>query len=240
MAPSAAPELVVLCGLQASGKTTFYRRHFAATHEHVSKDLMPHNRRKDARQRELLAGALRHGRSVVVDNTNPTPADRVPLIAIARAYGATVTGYVFITAVQQAIERNDTRVGRKVPVRGILATANRFSAPTPAEGYSRLFTVRLADNDFIIEQACPNGRPATGFPSDQAGMGIGRAINRKVRPMTEHKGEEFKGRAKEAAGDLTGDKDLKREGKVDKGSAKTKDKVGDAADKVKDAVNPKR
>jgi uncharacterized protein YjbJ (UPF0337 family) len=55
--------------------------------------------------------------------------------------------------------------------------------------------------------------------------------------MTEHKGEEFKGRAKEAAGDLTGDKDLEREGKVDQGSAKIKDKVGDAADKVKDAVH---
>ena len=58
--------------------------------------------------------------------------------------------------------------------------------------------------------------------------------------MTEHKGEEFKGRVKEAAGDLTGDKDLQREGKVDQGSAKVKDKVGDAADKVKDAVNPDR
>ena len=58
--------------------------------------------------------------------------------------------------------------------------------------------------------------------------------------MTEHKGEELKGRAKEAAGDLTGNKDMQREGKVDQGSAKTKDKVGDAADKIKDAVNPNR
>ena len=58
--------------------------------------------------------------------------------------------------------------------------------------------------------------------------------------MSEHKGEELKGRAKEAGGALTGDKDLKREGKVDQGSAKVKDKVGDAADKVKDVVNPDR
>ena len=58
--------------------------------------------------------------------------------------------------------------------------------------------------------------------------------------MTEHKGEELKGRLKEAGGDLTGDKDLKREGKVDQGSAKVKDKVGDAADNIKDAINPKR
>jgi uncharacterized protein YjbJ (UPF0337 family) len=50
--------------------------------------------------------------------------------------------------------------------------------------------------------------------------------------------DEAKGRAKEAAGDLTGDDDLKREGKVDRATGSVKDKVGDAADKVKDAVNP--
>jgi uncharacterized protein YjbJ (UPF0337 family) len=48
--------------------------------------------------------------------------------------------------------------------------------------------------------------------------------------------EDFKGRAKEAAGDLTDDDDLKREGKVDRAAAKVKDTAGDAVDKVKDAV----
>jgi uncharacterized protein YjbJ (UPF0337 family) len=56
----------------------------------------------------------------------------------------------------------------------------------------------------------------------------------------EHKGEEMKGRIKEGVGDVTGDKDLKREGKVDQGSARTKEKVGDAADSIKDAVSGKR
>jgi uncharacterized protein YjbJ (UPF0337 family) len=46
-----------------------------------------------------------------------------------------------------------------------------------------------------------------------------------------------KGNIKEAAGDLTGDKDLQREGKVDQASGSIKDKVGDAADKVKDALH---
>jgi uncharacterized protein YjbJ (UPF0337 family) len=61
------------------------------------------------------------------------------------------------------------------------------------------------------------------------------ADNQGVRNMTNHKGEELKGRAKQAGGDLTGDKDLKREGKVDEGSAKAKDKVGEVADKIKGA-----
>jgi uncharacterized protein YjbJ (UPF0337 family) len=48
--------------------------------------------------------------------------------------------------------------------------------------------------------------------------------------------DETKGRVKQAAGDLTDDKDLKREGKIDRASGDVKEKVGDAADKVKDTV----
>jgi uncharacterized protein YjbJ (UPF0337 family) len=49
-----------------------------------------------------------------------------------------------------------------------------------------------------------------------------------------NKGEDLKGRAKEAAGAATDDDDLKREGKMDQASASVKDKVGDAVDKVKE------
>ena len=48
--------------------------------------------------------------------------------------------------------------------------------------------------------------------------------------------DEAKGRAKEAAGSLTDDRSLKREGKVDKAAGSTKSKVGGAADKVKGAL----
>ena len=51
-----------------------------------------------------------------------------------------------------------------------------------------------------------------------------------------NKGEELKGRAKEAAGAATDDDDLKREGKMDQASASVKDKVGDAVDKVKETA----
>jgi len=51
--------------------------------------------------------------------------------------------------------------------------------------------------------------------------------------------DEAKGRVKEAAGSLTDDQSLKNEGKVDRATGKTKEKVGDAADKVKDVINPK-
>ena len=49
--------------------------------------------------------------------------------------------------------------------------------------------------------------------------------------------DDLKGRAKEAAGALTDDKDLKREGKVDRASGEVKDKLDSATDKVKDLLH---
>lgn len=60
------------------------------------------------------------------------------------------------------------------------------------------------------------------------------------------KADQAKGRIKEAAGTLTGDEDLKSEGKADRlaGEAKekvehVKDKVEDLVDKAKDALHKK-
>ena len=48
--------------------------------------------------------------------------------------------------------------------------------------------------------------------------------------------DEMRGRAKEAAGSLTDNDELKREGKVDRASATAKKKLGNAVDAVKDKV----
>ncbi len=143
--PPQPPELALLVGLQGSGKTSFFRARFAGTHALVSKDLFPHHRNKARRQLQLIEEALRAGRSVVLDNTNPRVEDRADPIALARSLGAGVTGYLFVTDVASALERNRQRVGRaRVPDLAIYATAKRLQRPTPAEGFDRLFTVRLA------------------------------------------------------------------------------------------------
>jgi uncharacterized protein YjbJ (UPF0337 family) len=54
--------------------------------------------------------------------------------------------------------------------------------------------------------------------------------------MSEGSIDETKGRVKEAAGDLTGDDELKSEGKVDRASGKVKDAVGGIADKAKNLL----
>ena len=54
--------------------------------------------------------------------------------------------------------------------------------------------------------------------------------------MAGGKSDELKGRVKEAAGVLTGDKQLKQEGQVDQAAGKVKQSVEKVIDKVKEAV----
>lgn len=49
--------------------------------------------------------------------------------------------------------------------------------------------------------------------------------------------DQAKGRAKEAAGDLTGDDELKAEGQTDRAGGEIKEKVEGFIDKVKDKVH---
>lgn len=132
-------DLIIFVGLQGSGKSTYYHAHLAATHVHVSKDLMKNVRSREARQKELIGKALTAGYSVVVDNTNPTPAVRAPLIEQGRSHGARVVAYYFESSVKDAVARNRTREGKaRVPDVAIFVTAKKLVPPTVAEGFDEV------------------------------------------------------------------------------------------------------
>ena len=146
-------ELVVFAGLQASGKSTFFRTYFAATHVLVSKDLFRNNRNPNRRQTHLIEAALSAGCSVVVDNTNPTVGDREPLIRLGRAYGAIIIGYFFETEVPACLARNRQRAGKaRVPDVAIYATANNLVPLSYEEGFAQLFGVSISGpSTFAVE-----------------------------------------------------------------------------------------
>jgi predicted kinase len=146
-------ELVIFIGLQASGKSTFFRKYFAATHEHVSKDLMRNNKKPARRQAQLIEAALQAGRCVVVDNTSPRVEDRTPLIELGNLYGARIVGYYFESKVSECRDRNQQRSGKaKVPDIAIYATIKKLVPPTYAEGFHQLFYVRMAgDSEFQVQ-----------------------------------------------------------------------------------------
>jgi predicted kinase len=151
-ASSVMAECVILIGLPAAGKSTFYRERFAGTHDHISKDLLRNNRQPERRQEQLLLESLSGGRSLVIDNTNASVAVRAPLIRAARAHGARVVGYYFPAEAGAALRRNRAREGRdRVPDVAIFTVRKRLEPPSREEGFDELFEVRLLEDERRFE-----------------------------------------------------------------------------------------
>ncbi len=145
----ATPELkaILFMGLQASGKSTFYHR-FMSEYVHINLDSL-HTRNKE---RILLTSCLEEQRSFVVDNTNPLAEDRARYIKAAREYGYEVEGYFFQSILSVCLERNRSRTGKaRVPDIALAGTSKRLEMPSVAEGFDRLWFVRMEHGIFIVE-----------------------------------------------------------------------------------------
>jgi uncharacterized protein YjbJ (UPF0337 family) len=81
---------------------------------------------------------------------------------------------------------------------------------------------------------CVHAWPCASFGTVDA---IYNLQDKEESTMASGKLDEAKGRLKEAAGALTGNKKLKREGKADQVAGEIKQKVGKVVDKVKDATS---
>ncbi|HEY7094066.1 MAG TPA: ATP-binding protein [Ktedonobacterales bacterium] len=146
-------ELTLLIGLQAAGKTTFYRQRLADGYTHISMDLLRNNPHLTRRQAQLIEQALQAGQPVVIDNTSPTVEVRAPLIALGKQYGYTIIGYYFLPDVAASLKRNAGREGKaKVPPVAIYATRKKLQPPSYAEGFAQLYSVRIVeDGAFRVE-----------------------------------------------------------------------------------------
>lgn len=161
--PNEPLQVVLLIGLQASGKSTFGQRFFP-THQWISKDRLRNNKRPQRRQMRLLHQALQAHQSCLIDNTNPTPQDRQPIIALAQEHDAEVIGYFFDTELKACMARNESRTGKdKVPPVGFYTTIKQLTPPTWSEGFDQLYKVTLIpqDMDFHIT---PWDEPTTTHP----------------------------------------------------------------------------
>jgi predicted kinase len=142
-------ETILFCGIQATGKTSFYKDNFLKTHIRISMDML-NTRNKEGKFVELC---LSTGQPFVVDNTNPSKEDRSRYIALAKAYRFKVIGYYFQSKIEDAIVRNNTRSGKEqIPVIGIKGTYNQLELPSYAEGFDDLYYVELKENSFVIKR----------------------------------------------------------------------------------------
>lgn len=127
-------EAIILIGGQGSGKTTLYRDRFLETHARVSLDLL----RTRHREQAFLTTCLETRMPFVVDNTNPTVAERRRYVEPARAAGFKTIAYLVEVDHAVAAANNAAR-GRKVPAAGLRDVARRLVRPTPEEGFDELF-----------------------------------------------------------------------------------------------------
>ena len=141
-------QAVILIGIQATGKSTFYRERFFNTHIRINLDMLKTRHREAL----LLRACLEANQSFVVDNTNPTRAERARYITAAQEAGFLVVGYFFESRLQDALARNRTRTGpAQIPEKGIGGTARRLELPGLAEGFDKLFFVRIENGGFVVE-----------------------------------------------------------------------------------------
>ena len=101
-------EAIIFCGIQASGKSTFYKEHFFNSHARISLDLLNTRNREDI----FLHACLSTHMPFVVDNTNPTRAERQKYITLAQLKHYTIKCYYFQTSLPDALSRNNTRQGK--------------------------------------------------------------------------------------------------------------------------------
>ncbi len=133
-------QCVLFIGLQASGKTTFFRERFADTHVRLSMDML----RTRHREGILFGATLAAKQPVVIDNTNPTRAERARYLRPAKEARFTTTGFYFAIDVEGCLARNADRPdAARVPRAGLLGTHKRLEVPEASEGFDELRYVRL-------------------------------------------------------------------------------------------------
>ena len=144
-------EAVILIGVQAAGKTTFYRERFFETHVRISLDML----RTREREKTLLGACLTMQQPFVVDNTNVLAAERAVYISRAKAAGFRVIGYYLRTELRAAIARNAKRSDKKpLPVPAVIRWYKRVEEPSADEGFDELHVVTLdREGKFSVERS---------------------------------------------------------------------------------------
>jgi predicted kinase len=143
-------EAVIFVGIQASGKSSFYRERFFDTHLRINLDILKTRRREHI----LLRACFEAKQPFVVDNTNSSAEERARYIAPARSAGFRIVGYYFDASIKEVLARNNERTGEdRIPEKGIFGTKKRLRVPGLEEGFDLLYRVRIDEEGrFVVEE----------------------------------------------------------------------------------------
>ncbi|MET3287613.1 UNVERIFIED_CONTAM: putative kinase [Brevibacillus sp. OAP136] len=142
-------ECVIFIGIQAAGKSTFYKEQFFTTHMRINLDMLRTRNREDI----YVAASMKAMQPFVVDNTNPTADDRKKYIDAAKAHKFKVIGYYFEPDFDLSYTRNEMRNGKaKVSEVAMKSTLKKLEMPMLTEGFDELYIVRSVDDGFRVEK----------------------------------------------------------------------------------------
>lgn len=142
-------EAIIFIGIQATGKSTFYKTRFFDSHIRINLDMLKTRHRENL----LLHACLEMKQPFVIDNTNPTRKDRIQYIAAAQNAGFRIHGYYFRSNLVDSIRRNDSRnIAEQIPEIGIRGTFAKLEIPSFEEGFDALFYVSLVRDEFRVEE----------------------------------------------------------------------------------------
>ncbi len=147
--------LVLLVGPSGSGKSTFAAGYFPpeavlssdAFRSRLAGDPADQSATDEAFSALHAAAEVRLGQGLltVVDATNLRFEARDPLMAMAWRHGRPAAAIIFMLPLQQCLDRNDARPGRRIPARAVraqYALLRRAVAEVVNEGFSAVYQLR--------------------------------------------------------------------------------------------------
>lgn len=138
----------IFTGVQASGKSSFYEQRLSDI-KRISLDIL----KTRHREKTAFNEAILSGEDIVIDNTNPTVADRQRYIVPAKAAGYRIIGYYFSSKISDCIARNRLREGdRRVPDTAVAHTFRIMELPDLSEGFDELYYVSMNENGFAVSE----------------------------------------------------------------------------------------
>ncbi|XP_071850455.1 uncharacterized protein F21D5.5-like [Apostichopus japonicus] len=134
-------DFALLVGPPASGKSSFYR-HFLEPHEYVwiNRDTL----KTPAKCKEAAKKAISEGKSVAIDNTNPSTTARAAFLSLTKNKGYTVRCFILDTPLELCHHLNMVRQNqskgknRRVPNVGFNVYKKNFQDPSREEGFSEV------------------------------------------------------------------------------------------------------
>ena len=138
---------IIFIGLQGSGKSTFFLQQFYKTHLRLSMDML----RTRHREKLLFEACLAAKQPVVIDNTNPTKAERARYISALKVHQFEIIAYYFDVPFADCVARNALRTGKEcLPEVGIKSVAKKMQLPDLDEGFDAIYCVQIQQQQFII------------------------------------------------------------------------------------------